>query len=307
MGSRRPLLLALVACAATLAAAGAEAGSHTNSAAITIADCCTDPSGVTKASLYPSTINVTGESNTLASVAVTLSGFNHTSPDDVDVLMAAPNGQAIVLMSDAGGFNTASNLTISFKAAASNPVPDSGALTTGTFAVHNWGSTPGPLCDTVEPDPDVFPAPAPAGPYVTSLTSLNGQNPNGNWSLYVVDDCAGDSGSITGGWSINITSNPTAVGLRSFDAVPSPRSVLLRWRTASEAKLLGFNVVRFSGGRTVRVNRSLIRAKTHGSGGASYRLVDRAVRPGSQYTYRLQAVALNGTKTWIGTAAVRTA
>ena len=35
--------------------------------------------------------------------------------------------------------------------------------------------------------------------------AFNGINPNGDWSLYVVDDSHGDSGSILGGWTLVLT------------------------------------------------------------------------------------------------------
>ena len=58
-----------------------------------------------------------------------------------------------------------------------------------------------------------LPAPAPAAPYqspapggvATFGSVFGGQNPNGLWSLYIVDDVGGDSGSITGGWDLIIT------------------------------------------------------------------------------------------------------
>ncbi|MCA1585121.1 MAG: proprotein convertase P-domain-containing protein, partial [Acidobacteria bacterium] len=45
---------------------------------------------------------------------------------------------------------------------------------------------------------DVLTAPAPAGPYSTSLAAFNGTNPNGTWSLYVFDDAGSDIGALFG-------------------------------------------------------------------------------------------------------------
>jgi hypothetical protein len=59
-----------------------------------------------------------------------------------------------------------------------------------------------------------FPAPAPATPYAALLSTFNGTDPNGQWSLYAVDDAPGDTGTIAGGWTLSITSDqtpPTAV------------------------------------------------------------------------------------------------
>ena len=91
-------------------------------------------------------------------------------------------------------------------------------------------------------------------------------------------------------------SAPTAVTLRSFVARRSSRDVLLRWRTASESGLLGFNVYR---GRT-RLARALIPARG-GAGGSSYSYLDRAAPHGRLLRYRLQAVSANGTPVWSAT------
>jgi hypothetical protein len=72
--------------------------------------------------------------------------------------------------------------------------------------------------------------------------------------------------------------------------------VTVRWRTASEVEVIGFNVYRkTSSGPLRKVNRALVAAKG-GATGAGYRFVDRSTRAGVVYTYRLQVVDVDGTR-----------
>ena len=52
---------------------------------------------------YPDNINVSGQPSLIAGVEVTLTGFSHQVPIDVDILLVGPGGQNVVLMSDVGG------------------------------------------------------------------------------------------------------------------------------------------------------------------------------------------------------------
>jgi len=152
----------------------------------------------TSALPYPSTINVAGV-GTVSKATVTLNGFAHEYTRDVDILLVGPSGQKIVLMSDIGGTGTTptANLTFDDTAAA------------------NLGTTP-PASGTYRPTniadgdgSETYPGPAPAGPYGSALSDFAGQNANGTWSLYVVDDFGADGGSIANGWTLNITSAMT--------------------------------------------------------------------------------------------------
>ncbi|MFF2291115.1 proprotein convertase P-domain-containing protein [Peribacillus butanolivorans] len=124
---------------------------------------------------------------------MTLTNMSHTFPDDIDILLVGPGGQNVILMSDAGGGADINNVTLTFDDDAPTFLPDAAQIVSGTFKPTNFGGA------------DVFPAPAPIPPYGSLLNVFNGTNPNGTWSLFVVDDIEGDTGSIAGGWSLTIT------------------------------------------------------------------------------------------------------
>jgi subtilisin-like proprotein convertase family protein len=156
----------------------------------------TIPSTSSSVTPYPSTATVSGVSGTISKLTVTLTGLTHTWARDLDVLLVGPSGEKIVLMSDAGGAQSAGNVTLTFDDGASSSLP-SATLITGTFRPTNRS-------DNEPAGADAFPSPAPGGPYASALSTFNGSNPNGTWSLYVVDDFASsDGGSITS-WSLAI-------------------------------------------------------------------------------------------------------
>ena len=96
---------------------------------------------------------------------------------------------------------------------------------------------------------------------------------------------------------------PTAVTVTRFAATVVYRGVLLRWRTASESQILGFNVYRSRAGRLEKVNRSLVPARG-GPAGAAYSVLDRGGLRG-RGIYRLQAVERGGAKVWHGQVRLR--
>jgi uncharacterized repeat protein (TIGR01451 family) len=152
------------------------------------------------ASPYPSTIFVSGLTAAVFQVRATLNSFSHSYADDVDVLLVGPGGQSVLLMSDAGGEFPMSNVTLTFDDGTASTVPDASAIFTGVVRPANYGA-----------EADVFPGPAPAGPYGTNLAVFNGTDPNGLWSLYIIDDADKDSGLLAGGWSLTFTTlNPLA-------------------------------------------------------------------------------------------------
>jgi uncharacterized repeat protein (TIGR01451 family) len=184
------------------------------------------------ASPYPSTITVANMGGTITRLTATLTNFAHRYPGDVDVLLIAPGGQRVTLMSDAG--STASqphpvtNVTLRFDALAATAISEAGPLTSGTYRPANYA---GPFNTS-----DQFDGPAPQPviptdprPYTnTNLLVFNGTSPNGVWSLFVMDDELGEVGSING-WSLDIqTSDPVVAPINlALAASGGPNPVAL--------------------------------------------------------------------------------
>jgi PKD repeat protein len=147
------------------------------------------------ASPYPSTIAVSSLSGLIQDVNVLINGISHTYPDDIDILLESPSGQRVTLLSDAGGGADMVNLNLVVNDSATIFFSDGGAITNGSYKPTNYTSP-----DTYNsPGPGSFAAPI--GASSTSLSILNGSDPNGTWKLYIVDDIGSDFGSIAS-WTL---------------------------------------------------------------------------------------------------------
>jgi hypothetical protein len=186
----RTLVCALVVLAA-LVPASAEAIIVTGGP-VSIVDSTTPP---TPAAPYPSQVNVPVGVGMVRDVNLRIDNLTHAFPSDVDALLVGPDGTSVLLLSDAGPSAAASNVDPILDDQAVGPAPD--PLVSGTFLPT----------DLVEGFADLFPAPAPAGPYGSALAAFNETDPVGSWSLYLVDDDPEVSGSITG-WRLILGERP---------------------------------------------------------------------------------------------------
>ena len=170
------------------------------------------------ASPYPSTINVSGVGGLLIKATVTFVNLTHSWPADIDALLESPSQQSALLMAHAGGGYAVNGVTLTFDDATNYPfLTNAAQIVSGTYR---------PTAFILSP---AFSPPAPAAPYATNLSGLYAGNPNGTWSLFVIDDAAINDGAISNGWSLTlITSSPVGsvadVGI-SMTASPSPASV----------------------------------------------------------------------------------
>lgn len=165
-----------------------------NPASITINDAA-------PATPYPSNLAVSGLPTSGITVkSVTINGFSHTFPDDVDILLQSPTGINVVLMSDAGGGADAVGAVWTFDDAAATTMADGALNANGTYKCTNYGAT------------DTWVAPGPGSVTQASPSlSLFGGNFNGTWKLFVVDAFGADIGSISGGWSISFNTGASTV------------------------------------------------------------------------------------------------
>jgi len=111
-------------------------------------------------------------------------------------------------------------------------------------------------------------------------------------------------GPQSGAFACLISPLVLAVSTHSFQASRVGRAVTLRWSTASEANVLGFNVYRKSNGTLVRLNKRMVPAtslsKTAGAHAYSFRAMLRSRRLAASSRYVLAEVHGNGSRTLYG-------
>ena len=148
---------------------------------------------------------------TLSYVGVTL-GLAHGRMDDLDIVLVTPSGQAMTLLSDVGGddafdgdlyFNRSSpGSSLSDDAMCGAADDDCSLVGPGDF------DTPG--------DSDALPVGVPVSP-PADFAALGGSSVAKTWTLYVVDDSAGDKDGMLHGWSLEV--------YFALPADPSPSSL----------------------------------------------------------------------------------
>jgi hypothetical protein len=219
-------LLALPAPAAPAAPASASTVSFLKSQVLY-------PSGgageVGPANHFPSSITVPSYDGTVIKATVTVLASGFSNPDDTDMVIAGPNGQKVMLMSDACGISSVDDVDWTFDDSAPTYMSDNGpcqGFQEATFKPSNYlGGSP-------EPD-DLSTAGGPAPPYVNALSFFNGAPPGGTWSLYLLDDSAGaGAGFGLVGWALNLTIQPPPPVLTG----PAPKKCKKKAKRASVAK-----------------------------------------------------------------------
>lgn len=134
------------------------------------------------ANRYPTTVRVDGARGRVVDVDVVLHGLTHGSPYDLDIVLVAPDGTQVTLMSEAGGFRRARRVDVRLDDEAATELPDRLARS-GRFQPTSKGAQ---------------------GMPAAVLAAFDGSSPNGRWRLFVHDSAPRDRGQIRS-WSLVIT------------------------------------------------------------------------------------------------------
>jgi len=146
---------------------------------------------------------------TITDVSIRIFGLSHTFPDDLDIMLVGPEGQNLIVMSDAGGATDVVNISLSFSdAPGQEPLPDDGPLVPRLYNPANYDGG----------DADAFPPPAPA-PTGSTFSVFDDTDPVGVWKLFVMDDFPSDSGAISQEWTL------TLEGFGIFSSTDHPISI----------------------------------------------------------------------------------
>ena len=149
---------------------------------------------------YSSTITVAGGPATVGAMTIDIIGLSHTWPSDIDVMLVGPNGDAMIIMSDAGSGTDVTDVSYSIFDGAATAFNLTQNLS-GSYRPYNNGGADG----MPAPAPAVYGDAAPAGA-ATLFSTFGGDVADGDWTLFLQDDAGGDAGTITGGWSITFSS-----------------------------------------------------------------------------------------------------
>ncbi|GAA2133766.1 Ig-like domain-containing protein [Nocardioides bigeumensis] len=137
-------------------------------------------------------IAIPADRGQVTDVDVTLNGLSHTYMYDLEVWVSH-NGTTVKLLDEAGDWSR--------------------ETTPRTFTFDDEAATVLPWSSTLSPSGSYKPTDGSGGgetPVATSLAVFDGQAATGTWELFIVDQSAGDEGSLAG-WSLDIDYNdPTA-------------------------------------------------------------------------------------------------
>jgi len=140
---------------------------------------------------YPAEIAISGTMGSIQKLTVEVLDLSHACMSDVGVLLAGPNGQGVILMADVGSCDPVNHANLIFDDDAQASMS---SVASGRYRPSGKANMKFPRVSLTQ--------------VKTTLSSFNGQSPNGTWGIYVFDDAANDRGRFEGGWKLTMTVDP---------------------------------------------------------------------------------------------------
>lgn len=189
---------------------------------------------------FPSTIAVAGVAGTVTAVKLTTAPLRSTSADDLDMALTGPNGQSVMLMSDACGEfpNGLENEYFTFDDGAPGFLSNNGPCANNQRASYRPSNYLGSA-----PEPEDFSGLGGPESFVNNLAALAGGSPNGEWKLWLFDDNSfGYNGFGLGAWVLTLEVTPppppppTIVTVEVPVPAPAPAKTGKRARALAKCK-----------------------------------------------------------------------
>ncbi|MCW2834587.1 MAG: hypothetical protein JWN68_2540 [Nocardioides sp.] len=173
----------------------------------------------------PSAVPVSGLPNSITDVSLVLNDIDLPSLNNTELVLESPDGRRAHVLSDAGGEVEGSGSCFPFPfpfcgpflagAEVAEPPGDPGdesvTLTLDDEAADPVRRNHLPASGSYQPvnyddgDPSEFVSGFDTKNLTSSLSTFDGADPNGTWKLYVSQESGSIKGTITGGWSLQIT------------------------------------------------------------------------------------------------------
>jgi len=222
-------------------------------------------------------------------ITVTATKIDQSMSSTVAMRITDTSGNVTFCRLVFGPGGSPSTLTLDTQAPTCGVSSTAGPPAQATFTLQDTESGLASVVVTLSNNADTVVPPfsvGTTGSLVVTATKID-QSQTSSVTL-VVTDVAGFSRTCTATFLPLVV---TAARVRGLSATATGQGVRMRWRTASEIGVTGFNVYRSIGARRVRLNRVIIAA--HGGAAAH---TSRAAR------YWVQAVNADGSRTWFGPA-----
>jgi hypothetical protein len=165
---------------------------------------------------YPGTVDVAGIPGTVT--RVTLTALELSANADLDMALVGPNGAQVMLMSDACSATSVQRAIWTFEDEAPIFVPQLSCP---------FGPMASVRPTNYEPESDDLSAGGgPTGPFTNSLSAFDGISPNGEWSLFLLDDSPAVVGFEMRGFALNLEIEPPPPAPPTIQTVfvPGPSS-----------------------------------------------------------------------------------